>query len=110
MLKPDREEVTTYSYVLASLVTLMGIFKLMSYNEIGILDGIFTTAIGAILFVMARMVSQGKLLGLYLSALVIVASLWYSLQIGSFGNLILTAIGAVWFFWLYGFWKKGELK
>ena len=110
MLKPDREEVATYSYMLASLVTLLGIFKLMSYNEIGILDGIFTTAVGVILFVMARMISQGKVLGLYLSGLVIAASLWYSLQMGRFGNLALTVIGAVWFFWLVGFWKKGELK
>ena len=110
MLKPDREEVATYSYVLAGLVTLIGIFKLMSYNEIGILDGIFTAAMGVVLFVMARMVSQAKALALYLCGLVIAACIWYSFQAGIVSNVTLTLSAALWFFWLYGFWKKGELK
>jgi uncharacterized membrane protein (UPF0136 family) len=110
MLNPDREDLTKYSYILAGIVSLMGVFKLMSYSEVGILDGIFTAATGAVLFIMARMLSQGKMLALYLSALVTVTSLWYSLQLGRFGNLALTALGALWCFWLYGYRTKGELK
>ncbi len=110
MLNPDRSQVVTYSYVVAGLVTLLGVFKLMSYNEIGILDGIFTAGIGILLFVVARMTSQGKVLGLYISALVAAAGLWYGFQMSRFGNLALAAVGAIWIVWLYRFWKDGELK
>jgi hypothetical protein len=110
MLNPDREDVAKYSYILAGLVTLLGVFKLMSYNEIGILDGIFTTAAGILLFVVARTVSQGRALGLYLSGLVALAGLAYSLGMARYGNLILTAVGLLWCVWLYRFQKQGELK
>ena len=92
------------------MASLVGIFKLMSYNEIGILDGIFSATMGVILFVMARMVSQAKVLALTLCGLVIAACIWYSFYVGSFSNTTLTITAALWFFWLYGFWKKGELK
>ncbi|MEW5941291.1 MAG: hypothetical protein AB1750_16630, partial [Chloroflexota bacterium] len=64
---------------------------------------------GIVLFFVARTVSKGKIVSLFLSGLVALASLWYSLQLGRFGNLALTVIGLVWMYWLYGFRKTGEL-
>jgi hypothetical protein len=110
MLNPDRDQTVTYSYILAGLVTLMGVFKLMSYNEAGILDGIFTAAMGILLFVVARTVSQGRVLGLYISGLVALASLAYSLGMARYGSLFFTAVGLLWCFWLSRFQKQGELK
>ena len=110
MLNPDREQVTTYSYILAGFVCVIGLFRLMSYTSLGISDGLFLVIAGLILFAVARMLGDARVYALYFSGVVAVASLWYSLQMRSFGVLLLAALGILWSTWLYGFRKNGELK
>ena len=110
MYYPDREEFVKYSYILAGFVALMGVFKLMSYNEVGILDGIFTAGMGILLFFVARTTSQGRAMGLPISAFIALSSLVYSLWQWRTGNLFFTLVGMVFCVWLVRFKRQGELQ
>ncbi len=109
-MRPDREDVVRYSYYCAGIVGLFGMFNLMSYNEKGIADGIFTLGFAICFFIVARTLAQGRVLSLYLLGLATITSLVYGYMMGRGVNFVLFAVGVVWFVWLYGFWKNGELK
>ncbi len=109
-MRPDREDVVKYSYYFAGIVGLLGVFNLMSYNEKGIADGIFTVGFAICFFIIGRLLAQGRVISLYLLGLATITSLVYGYMMGRSGNFVLFAVGVVWFVWLYRFWKNGELK
>ena len=109
-MRIDREDVVKYSYYFAALVGLFGVFNLMSYNEKGIADGIFTVFFAVCFFVVGRMLAQGRIISLYLLGLATISSLVYGYMAGRGVNFVLFAVGVVWFVWLYRFWRNGELK
>jgi hypothetical protein len=110
MKTPDRNQIVKLSYFSAGLLGLFGLINLTSSGAMGVADGIFNMGMGVILFFIGLALKQGKKLAFYLVGLEIVASLLYSYFVGRGINFVMIAVGAIWFTWLYGFWKNGELK
>jgi hypothetical protein len=110
MKTPDRNQIVKLSYFSAGLLGLFGIINLTSGAELGIADGLFNMGMGVILFFVGLALKQGKKLAFYLVGLEIVASLIYGFSVGRGINFVMIAVGAIWFIWLYSFWKNGELK
>jgi len=110
MKTPDRNQIVKLSYFSAGLLGLFGIINITSGNEFGVADGLFNLGMGVIFFFIGLMLKNGKILAFYLVGLEIVASLLYSFLMSRGINFVTIAFGAVWFIWLYGFNKNGELK